>query len=171
MQWSRKSFLLSLFFAFSVIIVIPAVAVAQDMPPILAPLAPPAAPATPAPASPSAEAVIPPATVAPPAEPAKKEHVATANRLGASHRATKPTLAKKFAALTKRLTTHGAAHEHGTAYHVAVNEPVSGPPPGAPFPPPGYYPPGPYEHLVYGGPPIGPYGGWGGYRGRYPYYP
>jgi hypothetical protein len=44
-------------------------------------------------------------------------------------------------------------------------------PPGTVVPPPGYYEPGFREHLVYGGPPPSPYGGWGGYRGRYPYYP
>jgi hypothetical protein len=44
-------------------------------------------------------------------------------------------------------------------------------PPGMPVPPPGYYGPGPYQRLVYGGPPPSLYGGWGGYRGRPPFYP
>jgi hypothetical protein len=42
---------------------------------------------------------------------------------------------------------------------------------GTAVPPPGYFGPPPRERLVYGGPPPGLYGGWGGYRGRYPYYP
>ncbi len=67
-----------------------------------------------------------------------------------------------------------AARAHPTVTHrVAVREPEPSFPPGAAVPPPPpYYGPGPYQRLVYGGPPPGIYGGWGGgYRGRYPYYP
>jgi hypothetical protein len=85
--------------------------------------------------------------------------------------------------LNKRLVVaHEHAAEHAAIHHVALrrSEPrfptgAVAPEPGMPYgtvvPPPGYYPPGPRERLVYGGPPPGIYGGWGGYRGRSPYYP
>ena len=137
---------------------------AQDMPPILAPLAPPVAAPAPMPASPSAQAIIPPVAVVAPLKPSVKPHVASAaHPATAHHRA-------KFAALMKRLT---AARAQAATHRVALrqSEP-SLPPPGTIVPPPGYYASGPRERLVYGGPPPGVYGGWGGYRGRYPsYYP
>jgi len=180
MQASRSGFLWPLFFAYLVITGVSATAaLAQDMPPILAPPAPaqPAAPVAPAPASPSAEVAIPPAVPPAPATPVKPEHTASADHPAVPQHNAKPASIKsKFAALTKRLTT--VAHAHRTVTHVAVREsqpqlqpqPVF--PPGAPVPPPGYFPPGPYQpspyqQLVYGGPPRPIYGGWGRYR----YYP
>jgi hypothetical protein len=153
---------LGIFFALLAIAVVPELAAAQDMPPILAPPAP-AVMATPVPASPSAEAVIPPAMVAPPAATVGKKHVAAADhRLRVRHEA-------KTAAVKKRLT---AAHARTTTHHiVAFRAPERTLPAGMVVPPPGYYAPGPYERLVYGGPPRGLYNGWAGYRGRYPYYP
>ena len=91
-----------------------------------------------------------------------KEHVAAAKHPTATHHAAGVT-AKKFAALTRRLT---AAHPHPAVAHVSARVAAS---PGVVVPLPDYYPPGPYRRLVYGGPPPGPYG-WGGYRGRYPYF-
>jgi hypothetical protein len=162
MRGSRSGFALALLFAF-LVIGVPGIAAAQDMPPILAPLA--AAPTLapkPEPASPSAEAVIAPAAQTPMVKPVEKPHVAaTAHPPVAHHNA-------KFAALVKHLTT---AHPRAVTHHVAVRMPEPGLPPGIPVPPPGYYEPGPYQRLVYGGPPPGLYGGWGGYRGRLPYYP
>jgi hypothetical protein len=176
MQGSRGGFLSPFFFASLAIIFVTApAALAQDMPPILAPPAQPAVPASPASVPPSAEAIIPPAPVVPPAAPAKQDHVASVNHPTTTHRNAKPAAIKnKFAALTKRLTT--AAHAHRNISHVAASEPPPQPqpvfPPGAPVPPPGYFPPGPYQpgpyqQLVYGGPPRPAYVG----RGRYPYYP
>jgi hypothetical protein len=171
MQGSLAGFSCRLLFAFQAIIVSAGVAVAQDMPPVLAPLTVPAA-SNPAPVSPSAQAAIPPAAqaVIPPAAPAvpatKPIHTA------ANHHAkdAKPHHPAKFAALAKRL----AAHSHPVTHHVAAAHVAAAPalPPGAQVPPPGYYGPAPYQRLVYGGPPPGMYGGWGGgYRGRHPYYP
>ena len=145
------------------------VAGAQDMPPILAPVTP--APVVSPSPSPSAEAVIPPAPVAtptaparvaPPITPTRKAHVATVVRRAPSHHRA------AWAALTKRLAT---ARAHATTRHVALREPEPSFPPGTVVPPPSYYGPGPYQQLVYGGPPRGIYGGWGRYRGPYPYYP
>jgi hypothetical protein len=172
MRGSRSGFALALLFAF-LAIGATRIAAAQDMPPILAPLA--TAPATPAvapkpqPASPSAEATIPPAPQAPIVKPIEKPHVAATTRPLVTHNNA------KFAALVKHLTT---THQHAPAsHHVAETHRVAtrviepSLPPGMPVPPPGYYGPGPYQRLVYGGPPPGLYGGWGGYRGRPPFYP
>jgi hypothetical protein len=172
MRGSRSGFALALLFAF-LAIGVPGIATAQDMPPVLAPLA--TAPATPAiapkpatPAAPSAEIAIPPAP-APIAKPVEKSHVAAAMHSPVAHHNA------KFTALVKHLTT---VHSHAVTHHlVAARMPESGPglPPGMPVPPPSYYGPGygpgPYQRLVYGGPPPGLYGGWGGYRGRWSYYP
>lgn len=170
MQASRAGLPCSLLFALSAIIVSPQIARAQDMPPIWTPVAPPpaaTAPATPAVSAPSAQAAVPPAVIAPPAPPPAKKQVVAA-------RATKPRpeakvaaarRQAKFAALTKRLTA--AVHAHPAPRRVVAAAPEPALPRGAIVPPPGYYyPPAPYEQLVYGGPPRG---GWGGYRGRYPY--
>ena len=161
MQGSRKGFPLPLLFAALAIIAVPGVALAQDMPPILAPPTVPEVPAKLAPVSPSAEAVIPPAA------PVKQEHIAAVDHPTPAHHAAKSaTVKKRLAAVHARRTAH-----HVAVNHVAIREPEPSMPPGSIVPPPGYYGPGPYEHLVYGGPPRGLYGGWGGYRGRYSYYP
>jgi len=158
MQRSPIGFSSIIFFA---ILAIPlsGIAAAQDMPPILAPPAPaPAVSSLPAPSSPAATAIIPPAA------PAKKAQVATAVR-PARH----PV---KSAAVKKRLAAaHTQAHAQTVTHHVAFRQPEPSLPAGMVVPPPGYYAPAPRERLVYGGPPPGLYGGWGGYRGRYPYYP
>jgi hypothetical protein len=190
MRRSRHGFSLPLLFAL-LALGAPGIAAAQDMPPILAPLAQPpeASPKpTPAPITPSAEATIPPAVPAAPPVPAKKEHAAAVTHPTTVHHAAKPAAVKtRFAALMKRLA---AAHAHSAPQHVALRQPEPSwaqaavvpepgfPPPGTVMPPPGYsgyygpgYSPGPRERLVYGGPPPGVYGGWVGYRGRYPYYP
>jgi hypothetical protein len=183
MRRLRHGFSLPLLFAL-LAIGAPGIAAAQDMPPILAPLAQPpevSPKPTPAPIAPSAEATIPPAMPAVPSGPAKKEHAAAVTRPTTAHHAAKPAVVKtRFAALVKRLA---ANHPHPVPQHVAVRQPEPSwaqaavvpepgfPPPGMAGPPPGYYGPGPRERLVYGGPPLGVYGGWGGYRGRYPYYP
>ncbi len=174
MQRSPIGFPLRLLFAL-LAIGLPGVAAAQDMPPVLAPLAtPPAASPSPPPA-PVATAVIPPArvVVASPVTAKKPRIVAAVHPAPTHHRV-------KIAALNKRLAV---AHEHAAIHHVALrrSEPrfprmaAAVPEPGIPYgtvvPPPGYYAPGPRERLVYGGPPPGIYGGWGGYRGRSPYYP
>jgi len=176
MQRSRAGFSYPLLFALSAIIASPEIARAQDMPPIWTPLAPPpaaAAPppvaATPASVPPSAAAVVSPAVTVPSALPTVKKQVAAAGRPAKPRHAAKASARQeaKFAALTKRLT---AVHAHPATRHVAVRAPEPTPPRGMIVPPPGYYyPPPPYEQLVYGGPPRGLYGGWGGYRGRYPY--
>ena len=174
MQGSRGGFALALLFAF-LAIGAPSIAAAQDMPPILAPLATapatPAATPKPAPVAPSAEVAIPPAP-APVAKSVEKPRVAAAVHPPTTHQNS------KFTALVKHLTT---AHSHTERHHVAethrvaarITEPSL--PPGMPVPAPGYYGPGygpgPYQRLVYGGPPPGLYGGWGGYRGRWSYYP
>jgi hypothetical protein len=157
------------------IISVSGAAAAQDMPPILAPLTPPAKAAPdPAPAAPSAEAVIPPtAPVAPPvarpAVPPKPQHAAAAAHPTPAHRNAKPAVVKsKFAALMKQLGSPPRGHR--TVHRVASRKPEPSLPPGMVVPPPGDYAPPPYQRLVYGGPP-GAYGGWGGYRGRYPNYP
>jgi len=171
MQLSPIGFSLWLLLALLAIVAVPGIAAAQDMPPILAPLAPPSEAATSVPASPSAEAVIPPVAVVPPAAPVSKKQLVVADHLTKSHRDAKSAARQevKFAALTKRLT---AGHAHpATQRVVAVRVPELALQPGMVVPAPGYYPPSPYEHLVYGGPPRGLYGAWGGYRGRYPYYP
>jgi hypothetical protein len=181
MQGSRSGFALALLFAFLVVRA-PGIAAAQDMPPILAPLA--AAPTTPtvapkpAPITPSAEAVIPPAASASVAKPVDKPHVVAIAHPPVAHQNT------KFTALVKHLTTahsHVETHHAAAPHHIAETHRVAARviepslPPGMPVPPPGYYEPGyspgPYQRLVYGGPPPGLYGGWGGYRGRLPYYP
>jgi hypothetical protein len=171
MQRSPIGFSLRLFFAL-LAIGLPGIAAAQDMPPVLAPLAPPPAALPSPPPSPVATAIIPVA-VAPPAPAKKPRVVAAAHPAPAHHRI-------KTAALNKRLAV---AHQHVVTHHVALRraEPrystvaEAVPEPSIPFgtavPPPGYYGPGPRERLVYGGPPPGVYGGWGGYRGRNPYYP
>jgi hypothetical protein len=168
MYRSPIGFLIKLFFAFLAIIAAPQFAVAQDMPPILAPLAAPMAVApNPEPTSPSAEAIIPPAVVKSPAVPTMS-HVAAVDHPKAARHLEKTGAAKnKFAALMKRL----AAAHHGAVHHLANGAPEPNFPRGTIVPPPDYYASGPYQHLVYGGPPMGVYGGWGGYRGRYPYYP
>ena len=178
MRGSRSGFALALLFAF-LAIGVPGIAAAQDMPPILAPpLA--TAPATPSiapkpqPIAPSAEAVVPPAALSPIVKPIEKPHVAAVSHPPAAHQSA------KFSALVKHLTTtHSRAETHHVAetHRVAarVTEPSLPSGPGMPVPPPGYYGPGygpgPYQRLVYGGPPPGRYGGWGGYRGRWSYYP
>jgi len=177
MQRSPIGFPLRLLFAL-LAIGLPGIAAAQDMPPVLAPLTtPPAASPSPLPA-PVATAVIPPAqvVVAPPVLAKKPRIVAAAHPAPAHHRV-------KTAALNKRLVVaHEHATEHAAIHRVALrrSEPrfptvAAAPEPGIPYgtavPPPGYYAPGPRERLVYGGPPPGIYGGWGGYRGRSPYYP
>lgn len=162
MQESRSGFSCRLLFASLAIIALTGVAEAQDMPPILAPLAPEAMAPSPPLASPSAEAVISHPAIVHPAAPATKTHVVHADRPAKAHHAA------KFAALIKRL----AARPRPTIHHVALKQPEPPPlPPGTVVPDPSYYPPGSYERLVYGVPPRGLYGGWGGYRGRYPYYP
>jgi hypothetical protein len=169
MRSSSHGFSYSLLFAFLAITAAPGMAAAQDMPPILAP----PAVAKPDPSPPLAAAtVMPPAVVAAPVAPAAKPHtVAVAPPAKAAHEA-KATAHHdaKFSALIRRLA---AAHAHPARHHVSVASPDPVvPAPGTVVPPPGYFPPaGPYQRLVYGGPPPGVYGGWGGYRGRYPYYP
>lgn len=116
--------------------------------------------------TPTAEAAIPPAVASPkaankpvtiPDKPVtvadKPVTVGAAARRPARH-------AARFSSLMKRLTT--------TRTH-AVKTPVAAPP-RTPMPPPGFAETGPYQRLVYGGPPPGPFGGWG-YRDRYFYYP
>jgi hypothetical protein len=178
MRGSPSGFASALLFAV-LVIGAPGIAAAQDMPPVLAPLAvAPTAPAVGskpvAPAAPSAEAAIPPAAPA----PVDKPHVVALTHPPVAHQNT------KFTALVKRLTT---AHSRMETHHVAgTHHPVEthhivaarmlepSPPPGMPVPPPGYYEPGygpgPYQRLVYSGPPPSFYGGWG-YRGRPPFYP
>ncbi|MBV8777180.1 MAG: hypothetical protein JO032_16285 [Alphaproteobacteria bacterium] len=137
------------------------------MPPVVTPLPAPALGATsPAvPVAPSAEAIVPPAAVAP--APAEKR-AATAEHPAKSHVAGKPPAhhVAKFTALLKRLAP---VRPHPRVRHFAVRQAEPSP---AVAPPPGYYlPPGPYERLVYGGPPRGFYRGWRGYPGSYPDYP
>jgi hypothetical protein len=178
MQGSRKGFASPLLFAF-LTVGASGIAAAQDMPPILAPLA--AAPAVApkqAPITPSAEAVIPPAVLAPAVKPVDTPHVvALAHPPTAHHNAKFSALVKHLTTAHSRLETHHAAAPHHIAetHRVAARVIEPSLPPGVPVPPPGYYEPGygpgPYQRLVYGGPPPGPYGGWGGYRGRLPYYP
>jgi hypothetical protein len=177
MQGSPKSFSSALLFAVLGVTVVPGMAAAQDMPPILAPLATPAvssnqtppASSSPTQTPPSAEASIPPALAARPAAPPKQEHVAAADHSTVTHHGAKsPAIKSKFAALTRRLT---AAHAREVSHHVALRQFEPSFPQGTVMPPPGYYGPDARERLVYGGPPPGLYGGWGGYRGRYPYYP
>ena len=161
MQHLRAGFTLGLFFAL-LAIGIPRIAAAQDMPPILAPLAlPPVVSSQPTATSPSAVATIVPAPVAAPVTPAKKTHVAAVVRPVTTHRHAKSESAKKRFA---------AAHALAATHRVALKQSAPSFPPGSIVPPPGYYGPGPRERLVYGGPPPGIYGGWGGYRGRYSYY-
>jgi hypothetical protein len=168
MRSSSYGFSYSLLFAFLAITAVPGIAAAQDMPPILAP---PAA-AMPDPGPPSAVAATPPAVAAAPLAPAVKVHTAIAAPAAKPSHETKAAVHHdaKFAALIKRLA---AAHAHPATHHVAAASPNPGlPAPGTVVPPPGYFPStGPYQRLVYGGPPPRFYGGWGGYRGRYPYYP
>jgi hypothetical protein len=167
MRRSQTGFIVSMFFAFLAILV-PRLAAAQDMPPILAPLDPPTtpAPAASSAAAPSAEAVIPPAAVA----PAKRPQVAAVRPPESpSHHVATAAENKKFAALLKRLAQahHEAAHRETVRRVVVVHETRPDLPPGTVVPAPGYYPPGPYyQRLVY----AGPYRGWGGFRGPYPYY-
>lgn len=158
-------------------------ALAQDMPPILAPLdLPKASVAAPSPGSaPSAEAVIPPAA----AVPAIKPQAAIARPPAPDHHVAAATQ-KKFAALLKRLspsdhkavnqkTAAQKSRDHEAVRHVATAhetaptaaEAARALPPGTVvMGPPGYYQPSPYRRLVY----AGPYGGWGGGRHPYPYY-
>jgi hypothetical protein len=182
---SPNSFLIRLLFTLSVIIaglIGPGFAIAQDMPPILAPPAQPSPPATtnPQPITPSAEAAVPPAgpAVVTPSAPARKPTIAASAVRPTNRHAQLARHEAKSAADKKRLLA-SARHEHSPIRHVALRRPepaypqiasVPEPnfPPGTVVPPPGYYDPGYREHLVYGGPPPGPYG-WGGYRGRYPY--
>jgi hypothetical protein len=162
MRASRIGLSCRLLFAFFAIIAAPSLAAAQDMPPILAPLAPAAVASNPTPPVPSAQAVIPPAVVEPGARVDK--HAGTDHPANPHHEAKAAARQNaRFTALTKRL----AAHAHPVTHRVAVRGPEPALPPGAVVPPPGYYPTGPYERLVYGGPPRGPYGGWGGYWERY----
>jgi hypothetical protein len=168
MWGSRGDFALALLFALLAISA-PGIVAAQDMPPILAPLA--TAPATPAvvpkpgPASPSAEVAIPPAASAPAASPVEKPHVVALTHAPVAQQNT------RFTSLVKHLT---AAHARAESHRVAARVVEPSLPPGMPVPPPSYYQPGygpgPYQRLVYGGPPPGLYGGWG-YRGRWSYYP
>jgi hypothetical protein len=168
MRSSSYGFSYSLLFAFLAITAVPGIAAAQDMPPILAP---PAA-AKPDPGPPLAAVVTPPAVVASPVAPAAKVHTAVAAPAAKPPHEAKASAHHdaKFAALIKRLAV---AHAHPATHRVAVASPNPVPPaPGTVVPPPGYFPPaGPYQRLVYGGPPPAFYRGWGGYRGRYPYYP
>jgi len=168
MRCSRVSVIWSVFFAL-LVIGLPQLASAQDMPPILAPPAP-TPQATPAPVSPSAQAVIPPRATAPTATTTKPQQqaVAVPHRAAANHRVASLAEKKRFTALLRRLA---AAHRENPP-RVLVHVPGPNLPPGAVVPPPSYYPPGPYQRLVYGGPyGGGPYSGWGGYRRPYPYYP
>ena len=163
MQGSRFGFAMPLLFAVSAIIGVPGLAVAQDMPPILAPLAssPPASPG-PASVSPSATAIIPPAVTVAPAKPTGKPPVALATRRPAT-----PHRHVVSATMKRRLAS---AHAPAPIHHVALRQPEPSLPPGIVVPPPpGYFAPGPRERLVYGGPPPGIYGGWGRYHGPYPY--
>jgi hypothetical protein len=177
MRGSRGGFALALLFAF-LVIGAPDIVAAQDMPPVLAPLAasptPPTAAPQPTAVAPSAEAAIPPAAPASIATPAEKPHITAAGHSPIAHHNA------KFVALVRHLTT---AHPHTAAHHIVVKETERslpprmppGMPPGMPVPPPGYYGPGygpgPYQRLVYAGPPPNLYEGWAGYRGRPPFYP
>jgi hypothetical protein len=172
MRRSLASFISSMLFAFLAIAVTRPVA-AQDMLPIFGMPDQPAAavtPTTPPQVSPSAQAVIPPAVVAPPAL-SKKAQVAAVKPATAApqHRVATAAEKKKFAALIKKLVpAHRETAHHETVRRVVVHETRPDLPlPGTVVAPPGYYPPGPYyQRLVY----AGPYGGWGGFRGPYPYY-
>jgi hypothetical protein len=179
MQRSRAGFSLALFFA-SLAIWLPGVAAAQDMPPVLAPSppSPVAAPnPTPSPA-PRVTATVPRAAAAIAPLPPKKPAVVAATHPAPVHRTIKTaSLTRRPPAGRDRLADRG----HTAVQHVALrrSEPrsrfVVGAPPeptiplGTVVPPPGYFGPPLRERLVYGGPPPGIYGGWGGYRGRYPY--
>jgi len=173
MRRPRFCFILSIFFALLAIVAARPLA-AQDMPPIFGTPEQPAESAKPAPAMPSqvsasAPAVIPPAATAALAAPVEKPTVAVIGHLAPPRRhVATPAEKKKFAALTKRLVpTHRETLHHEVARRVVAHETRPDlPPPGMVVPPPGYYPPGPYSHLVYGG----PYHGWGGFRGPYSYY-
>ena len=174
MRGSRASFSSTLLFALLAITVLPRLAGAQDMPPILAPLAAPhAAVSAPPVQTPIAEATIPPAVVAPnpapPPVPVRKQ--AAAVHAAKPHHDAKAVArhGAKFATLMKRFAK---PHPRRGSRAVAARAPEADRllPPGAVAPPPAYYPPPPYQRLVYGGP-SGPYGGWGGFRGGYPYYP
>jgi len=164
MRRSQSGFIVSVLFAFLAILAA-RLAMAQDMPPILAPLDPPTAPA-PATASPSAEAVIPPAAVV----PAKKPQVAAVKPPESpSHHVATAAEKKKFAALLRRLAQahHETAHRTTVRRVVVVHETRPDLPPGTILPAPGYYPSGPYyQRLVY----AGPYRGWDGFRRPYSYY-
>lgn len=150
-------------------------AAAQDMLPIFGMPNQPAAVVTPAPTappqvSPSAQAVIPPASTTARAVPEKRPAVAAIEQAAPPHRhVVTAAEKKKFAALMKKLVpAHRETPHRETVHRVVVHETRPGfPPAGTVVPPPGYYPPGPYyQRLVY----AGPYGGWGGFRGSYPYY-
>lgn len=163
MKGTRKSFVFGLLIAVFVFAFGDRVA-AQDMPPILAPLvpAPVVAPVpAPIPVPPSAEAVLPPAPVIVPIKPVEKPQIAAVRHAPAVHRHARVTLIKKRSAAPH--------HVASVDRRVAARPPAPVLSPGMPVPPPGYYGPGPYRHLVYAGPPPGFYGGWGGYRGPYPY--
>jgi hypothetical protein len=166
---SRAGVILSVFFAL-LVMGMPRLASAQDMPPIFAPRAPVPAPQTPqATAAPAAQAVIPPRATASAATPTRppQQAVAAPHPAAASHRVATAAEKRKFAALLHQLAaSHRAAAHHENASRVLVHVPGQDLPPGA-MPPPSYYPPGPYQRLVYGG----PYSGWGGYRRPFPYYP
>jgi hypothetical protein len=168
MYRSPIGFLIKLFFALLAIIAVPQFAAAQDMPPILAPLAAPIGVApNPESTSPSAEAIIPPAVVKPPAAPTMSRVAAVDHPKTMGYPGKSAAAKNKFVALMKRL----ASAHHNAVHHLANGAPEPNFPRGTIVPPPDYYASGPYQHLVYGGPPMGVYGGWGGYRGRYPYYP
>jgi len=125
------------------------------------------APATPAQISPSAQAVIPPASTTAQSSLEKRPAIAAIEHPAPPRRHVTTAAEKnRFAALMRKLVSahHETAH-HETVHRVVVREPDL--PPGTVVPPPGYYPLGPYyQRLVY----AGPYRGWGGFRGPYPYY-
>lgn len=111
--------------------------------------------------TPTAEAAIPPAVAAPQPKAADKPVTIADKSATISAAARHPARhAARFSSLMKRLAT---ARAHTAKTPVAV-------PPRTPMPPPGFAETGPYQRLVYGGPPPGPFGGWG-YRDRYFYYP
>ncbi len=172
MRRSHIGFISSMFFAFLAIVAAMRPAAAQDMLPIFGTPEQPAETVKPATAlspqvSPSAQAVIPPAPMTARAAPEKRPAVAATEHSAPPHRHLATAAEKKkFAALMKKLASaHREVVHHATGHPVAAREPDL--PPGTIIPPPGYYPPGPlYQRLVY----AGPYRGWGGFRGPYPYY-
>jgi hypothetical protein len=170
MPVAPRDFALKLLFA-SLVVGALGVAAAKGVAPIAASLmaTPPGTKPKAAPiVTPSAEATIPPVFTPKPAPvvslaeavlqsapPQPKPAIVTA----AAHHP-QPHHTAKFSALTKRLAT---AHSRAPKTAGAI-------PPRTPVPPPGFFETGPYQRLVYGAPPSGPYGNWG-YREPYFYHP